>query len=143
MVELLHHYWNTRLSSNKLLTVLGVARLEQRVQMPAKSFQVQRRLDEAQTADLVEAYRTGAGVKELAHRFGVHRHTVAAILQRSGIPCHPRGLSPDQLTTAQTLYKAGWSLARLGEKLGVDGTTVWRALVQAGVRMRPASQSAR
>jgi AraC-like DNA-binding protein len=136
LVELLHHYWNTGLSSNKLLTVLGVARSQQRVQVPTKPVQVQRRLSPAGTQELIAAYRQGAGVKELARRFGIHRETVAAIIDRAGLAPRTRGLSEYQINDAARLYAEGWSLGRLGEKFGVDGTTVWRALLREGVVMR-------
>jgi DNA-directed RNA polymerase specialized sigma24 family protein len=35
-----------------------------------------------------------------------------------------RGLSPDQVDEAVKLYKDGWSLARIGERMDVDPTTV-------------------
>jgi hypothetical protein len=46
------------------------------------------------------------------------------------------GLSPDQVTDGCRLYHNGWSLARLGEKFGVDDMTVRRYLLLAGVVMR-------
>jgi hypothetical protein len=34
------------------------------------------------------------------------------------------------------LYREGWSLARIGERMGVDPTTVLARLPERGVRMR-------
>jgi transposase len=87
-------------------------------------------------AELIAAYQGGAGVKELAARFGVHRETVSAIIRRSGVQRNQRGLTATQISQASCLYAGGWSLARLGDEYGVDGTTVWRALTAAGVPMR-------
>lgn len=47
-----------------------------------------------------------------------------------------RGLSPDQTDEAVQLYGEGWSLARIGERMGVDPTTVLAKLRDRGVRMR-------
>jgi hypothetical protein len=33
----------------------------------------------------------------------------------------------------------GWSLARIGERLGVDGETVRRAFLRSGIETRPRS----
>jgi hypothetical protein len=44
---------------------------------------------------------------------------------------------------AALLYADGWSLARLGEKFGVDDMTVRRYLLLAGVVMRSANQRRR
>ena len=39
---------------------------------------------------------------------------------------------------AVRLYEQGWSVARIGAWLGVDGGTAWSALRARGVRMRAA-----
>ena len=49
------------------------------------SRQLQTRLDQHQTKDLIKGYRAGASAKELADRYGIHRTTVTAILQRDAI----------------------------------------------------------
>ncbi|MGQ0776414.1 MAG: helix-turn-helix domain-containing protein [Pseudonocardiales bacterium] len=47
-----------------------------------------------------------------------------------------RGLSLDQLDEAVQLYREGWSLARIGEQMGVDPTTVLTRLRERGLRRR-------
>jgi hypothetical protein len=136
-VELLALYLNTHLEANSLTEVLAQARSQLRKGSHRPQVkQAQRRLGASETAELVAAYREGAGVNVLAARFGVHRQTVNEILRREGVALRRRGLSAEQIADAGRRYAAGWSLARLGEKFGVDGTTVWRALVAAGVPMR-------
>jgi DNA invertase Pin-like site-specific DNA recombinase len=49
------------------------------------SRQLQTRLDQHQTKDLIKGYPAGASAKELADRYGIHRTTVTAILQRDAI----------------------------------------------------------
>jgi lambda repressor-like predicted transcriptional regulator len=136
-VELLFLYWNTEPASKKISHVRFVAVSQQRA--PDKSVavrQVQRRLREVDAQELAAAYRQGAGVKELAKRFEIHRDTVSQILKRAGVVRRTVGLSTADITEAAELYRDGWSLARLGEKFGVDGTTVWRALIARGTPMR-------
>jgi hypothetical protein len=66
----------------------------------------------------------------------VHRTTITTVLRREQVELRQTGLSASRLEKARTLYRDGWSRARLGEKFGVDGTTVWRHLLMAGVVMR-------
>jgi hypothetical protein len=47
-----------------------------------------------------------------------------------------RGLAPDQIDTAIHLYNLGWSLARVGQHLGVDHTTVLTKLRKRGIPTR-------
>jgi hypothetical protein len=47
-----------------------------------------------------------------------------------------RGLSPSQVDDAIRLYDSGWSLARVGEHLRVDPTTVLNRLRERGIPTR-------
>jgi DNA-binding CsgD family transcriptional regulator len=84
----------------------------------------------------VAGYQAGAQAKELAKRWQINRHTVAAVLERAGVLPRARGLTPAQMNQACQLYCDGWSLARIGEKLGVTANTARRYLLLAGVVMR-------
>ena len=81
-------------------------------------------------------YRAGQTVYELAARFGIHRVTVSTHLHRTGVTLRRQGLDDDGIQQAVGLYGQGWSVARIGTRLGVDGTTVWTALKAQGLRMR-------
>jgi hypothetical protein len=94
------------------------------------------RLSERQIAAIVDGYLAGATVYELAGRFGIHRVTVSAHLHRQGILIRQRGLDDEDVDHAVHLYAQGWSVARIGTRLGVDGGTAWSALRMRGVRMR-------
>ncbi|MBW4061129.1 helix-turn-helix domain-containing protein [Candidatus Saccharibacteria bacterium] len=130
------HYCNPRFRSKPLVSVRLIALAEQRVEVPGRVRHHQRRLDDSQSSQLITAYLQGMSVKELAHRFGVHRHTVTAVLTRYNVEIRQPGLRPDDVEAAAQLYRDGWSLVRLGKKFSVDGTTVGRALKAAGVEMR-------
>ena len=62
----------------------------------------------------------------------MHRTTITTVLRREQVELRQTGLSASRLEKARTLYRDGWSRARLGEKFGVDGTTVWRHLLRPG-----------
>jgi len=75
-------------------------------------------------------------VYELGDRFGINRRTVGKILTRNGVKTTHPGLSPAQINEAIQLYGEGWSLARVGERLGVTARTVQLRLRERGVAMR-------
>lgn len=96
-----------------------------------------RILSPDEVAELVEAYRRGAGVRELARRYGVHRHTVDRHLERAGVVKRPMvKMTPEVVARARKLYEQGWSTQRLGPELGVSASTVYKALKRDGVKMR-------
>ncbi|MGF1661018.1 MAG: helix-turn-helix domain containing protein [Kineosporiaceae bacterium] len=100
------------------------------------SRQRQVRLSPGVETRVVEDYRGGAGVVDLARRYGVHRTTIAAVRGRHGVPRRRRGMDSAQVDSAVRLYTDGWSLARIGDRFGVDGQTVRTALRARQVRMR-------
>lgn len=73
---------------------------------------------------------------ELGERFGIARQTVCRYLHRHHVPMRMRGLSPEQVDEAVRLYQAGWSLARIGNRMGVDDMTVLHRLRERGVQTR-------
>jgi hypothetical protein len=99
--------------------------------------QVHVRLLGPQLDLLVQTYRDGSTVYELATEFGVHRNTVSEILKRVGVPRRLQPLTPEQVRLAITQYESGLSLLKVGKELGCSPTTVWHALRQAGVEIRP------
>lgn len=106
---------------------------------PAVAIEVRecRMLSPEEVAELVEAYRRGAGQRELAKRYGVHRHTVDRHLERAGVAKRAVvKMTPARVEQAKELYQQGLSTNQIGRKLGVSGSTVWKALKRAGVRMR-------
>jgi site-specific DNA recombinase len=82
-------------------------------------------------------------VYELGDRFGIERRTVSNILHRYQVPMRRRSLSPEQVDTAIHLYNSGWSLARVGEHLGIDPTTILNRLRRRGVHTREAHRQPR
>lgn len=95
-----------------------------------------RRLDDGQVRELIAGYEGGATVYELGARFGIERRTVSDILHRHEVPMRRKGLSAEQADDAIHLYNLGWSLARVGQHLGVDPTTVLAKLRERGIPTR-------
>jgi DNA-directed RNA polymerase specialized sigma24 family protein len=101
--------------------------------------QILRRLPAEQILELVQRYREGAPVRELAAVFSINRTTVLAHLERQGVPRRPNvtKLSPADIAEAARLYASGLSTVKIGAHFGVDAETVRKALHKAGVRLRP------
>jgi hypothetical protein len=95
-----------------------------------------RQLDAAQIGELIAGYEGGATVYELGVRFGIERRTVSEILHRHQVPMRRRGVTSEQVDEAVRLYGLGWSLARVGRYLGVDGMTVLNRFRERGVPTR-------
>jgi transposase len=135
-VDLCFHYSKSDLQLKRIKEVYSVALFDRRPPDRSPKRQAQKRCCKTETAELVAAYRTGAKQSELAERFGIRRGTVRDILVREGVAIRPRNLSTEVLAEAVLLYESGWSVAKIGDKLGRDGTTVWRGLQAMGVSLR-------
>ncbi len=99
----------------------------------------QRLLSPADIDDLVNAYRAGATISQLAAEFGIHRTTVTGHLDRHGVPrrSEQTAWDDDILREAAELYATGLSLADLAHQFGVDAQTVANRFRRAGVAVRP------
>jgi transposase-like protein len=97
----------------------------------------QRRLTPSEAENLVTTYQERAiTIEDLAAHFGIHRQTAARHLELAGITIRRKILDETQVAEAIRLYATGWSLARIGHRLGVASTTVNYRLRQAGVELR-------
>jgi DNA-binding transcriptional regulator LsrR (DeoR family) len=90
-----------------------------------------------QIAELVEGYRSGKTMKELASEFGIHRTTVSSLLNEQAVAVRRGGLNQQQAAEAVRLYEQGWSSGRLAEKFGVSADTILTVLRRAGASIRP------
>jgi lambda repressor-like predicted transcriptional regulator len=102
----------------------------------AKPRQRQRRLTAEQAEQLIAEYQAGDDMTVLAGRWGMHRTTVAAQLQRAGVELRRQGVPADRLDEALRLYREGWSCQRLAERYDCDDETVRHVLKRAGVTLR-------
>ena len=135
--ELLRRYSNQTEVLSELMTVLSLPTEKRHDQDTDPPSQKQRRLRELEQLELVDAYRAGASVYRLADRFGVARQTVSAVLERHGVARRYRILTPQDIDAAVRLYESGLSLVAVGERLGVNASTILNALRTTGVQVRP------
>jgi hypothetical protein len=100
--------------------------------------QQQRRLAKGDVERLLVDYASGLSTRALASKYGIHRETVSAVLQREGVDRRPhvRKLTDQDVTLAAALYGSGASLASVGIAFGADAATVRRAFTKAGVPVR-------
>lgn len=95
------------------------------------------KLSLAEIDRLVDGYRRGATIYELAGQLGIHRQTVSAHLHRKGVVMRSRvRVTRALLVRAIELYEAGWSTTDIGKELRLGASTVGKALKRAGVPMR-------
>jgi hypothetical protein len=99
--------------------------------------QVQRRLQESELDELAEAYLAGATLSELSDRFEKHRTTLSTDLERRGVARRYRLVEGERLQRAIQGYQDGQSVVSIGKGLGAAGNTVRKALIEAGVKLRP------
>jgi hypothetical protein len=136
LVELVRLYSNPRARLETLPQLLVKAASSTRPRKRPHSRQSQVRLDPQQANALAATYKEGGTIKQLANDYGIHPHTVTAVVSRLGVEPRRVGLTDEQAVEACRLYPAGWSLARLAERYEVAGMTVRRYLLLAGVVMR-------
>ena len=100
---------------------------------------VQRRLSRADIEQLIQLYRDGASIDELARRYEVHRTTVIHHLDQAGIARRRlvRKMTDDSVALAAARYEKGASLAVVASEFGVHQRTLARELRRAGASIRP------
>ena len=101
-----------------------------------------RKLLASEITEMIDCYRQGSTVTQLATRYAIDRETVRRVIRQTGLPPHPRGLTARQIDEAVHLYEAGQSLARIGDRYDVTAGTVRRRLIERGITMRPTSTPA-
>jgi hypothetical protein len=74
-------------------------------------------------------------VCELAKDYGLHRTTAARHVARAG-KTRPV-MTEAQIDEAVVLYRDGWTLHNVGQRLGVADQTIRRVLVDRAVTIRP------
>jgi DNA-binding MarR family transcriptional regulator len=135
-VELLGSYYKQRWELERLAAVRDIKPAGSPQPATPQPKQVQHRLRQEEEAELIARYQDGDTVYVLAERFKLHRQTVSGVLERHGIPRRYNKLTGKDLDLAVQLYTEGTSLDVVGERLGVEASTVSRALRKAEVTIR-------
>jgi transposase len=90
-----------------------------------------------QVTQLVGEYQAGGRVKELAESYRVHRDTVSRLLRQADVEPRFKGLTNAQVSEAMQLYRDGWSIRQVAARYDRSYELVRRALLRAGVELRP------
>lgn len=99
-----------------------------------------RRLLVGQEPEIVEAYRRGDTIPQLAERYHCSTESIRTALRLEGVEARRRGpRSPlegreDEVATA---YRAGATVRELAERFGADVRTIRKVLAARDVPMRP------
>jgi hypothetical protein len=81
-------------------------------------------------------YEAGTRSTQLTHQFGLGKGTVLRLLREDGATMRRQPLSEPAVREAIALYESGWSMGRIGEKLGRDRTVVRDVLIRTGTPRR-------
>ncbi len=96
-----------------------------------------RQLTVEEKASIVQLYKEGTPVNEIAKSHRVTRETVHRLSRAAGLKPRQRGLSPEQGLEAARRYRAGDSLATIGGHFNVHATTIRTCLLAQGMSLRP------
>lgn len=134
-VELLGRYSKMNSQVVRLRELLAPGH-DQHVSTPRQPKQLQTRLSPDRRMAFADSYRAGMSIPDLAAEFRINRATVFRLVERLGLPRRTPILRAAEVEEARRLYQSGYSLARVGEHLGVAAHTVTLALRKAGVEIR-------
>ncbi len=98
-----------------------------------------RRLSPDTIAELVAAYRAGTSTNELCRRYEVSKGGVLKLLAGHDVAMRQQPMTQDEINEAVRLYVTdGLSIRTIAQRLGKSKGSVWKALHERGVPMRPA-----
>ena len=108
----------------------------QELRQPGRRIHRARRLNESQLVRLVEGYRDGDTVYQLAERFSLDRRTVSVRLKDQGISLRRQPPTTAMIDEMVRLYATGLSATKIGALIGVSADTVLNYLRLRGVVRR-------
>lgn len=137
-VGLLKAYCNQNETARQLDDLVAEARAStgQASRSRPSSPRGHRKLPARTRQEIVDRYRAGERVIDIAQALSINKVTVTDHLNRAGVKRRPRGMSDVQINQAVQLYASGLSLARIGERLGFSARTIQSRLRGRGVRFR-------
>lgn len=100
-----------------------------------------RRLGDAVVAEIVAKYEAGTHTTDLAAEYGVSKSGVVDLLRQRGIRLRYRTMTPREVESAVAAYSRGMSLSQLAAESPFSQETIRKALIRAGVAMRPARRT--
>lgn len=106
----------------------------------SKLVQRQKRLSTDEVSEIVNSYKSGLNIYQLAKQYNCHRTTISYHLKEHGVKMRNRPLSEAQVNEAVKLYESGLSCLKIGKIIGADDTTILRRLRERGVGVRGAHE---
>ena len=85
---------------------------------------------------MVERYKAGATVYELAAEFSCHRTTVSARLKKARVSLRLQSQTFEVVELMANLYTSGLPSIEIGERLGFSANTVRDGLQRQGIQLR-------
>lgn len=137
MVEVLGSYSKLPDQGERLRTLLELVPGEPpevKVRTPRRA----KQLRDDEVDQLIELYKAGERVKDLAGQYNIHRDTVSRILNSRGVVRRERGVPSERLSEVIAAYRGGASLDKIAREHGVATNTAAAALRKAGESIRPA-----
>ena len=92
-----------------------------------------RRCSPRPVEEIVSSYAAGERIVDIGKRFGIGSRRVRAVLVDAGVEIRPRGHKlrlADKQTEVMRLRGQGWSYVRIGDRLGVNASTVRDAVIR-------------
>jgi transposase-like protein len=98
-----------------------------------------RRFTPETIAELVAAYQAGESTNSLCRRFGISKGGVLGLLADHGVAMRQQPMTPAEIDRAVQLYVDNrLSIRTIAQHLGKSKGSVWKALHDRDVPMRPA-----
>lgn len=98
-----------------------------------------RRLSSETITELVAAYRAGVSTNELCRQYEVSKGGVLKLLADHGVAMRQQPMTHDQIDRAVRFYVDDeLSIRTIAARLGKSKGSVWKALHERDVPMRPA-----
>ena len=139
VVEVVGRYSNIPqplLSGQTHHLIQGVAAPELPKSSEPRVHAVHRRLSPDTIQQLITDYQSGTPSTQLMLTYNLGKGTVLRLLRTHGVQLRNQRMTPEHIEQAIQLHGQGLSLVAVGEQLGYDHGTIWRALKQAGVPRR-------
>ncbi len=115
----------------------NVERNQSEPHRPTKVRSLARRLGQATVDHLVADYVSGAPTTQLMAEHGISKTGALKLLAQAGVPMRRQSMSLKEVEEAAVLYRSGLSLAKVSERTKLPLESIRRALIDAGVKMRP------
>lgn len=97
--------------------------------------------DDVDWARIASAYKAGAGMKALAHEFGVAHGTIANHFRKAGVSIRKagahKGLLDDHIIEIAARYSKGETCQQIAVDYGFNAWVVWNALRRHNKKIRP------